>query len=80
MMASRPTRSHRLGQRDHFSRCETFKVGYADYGQALDGAERLMEKGYVRPGCHITPYACDRCGEWHVANRIIVPLEPRRRP
>lgn len=49
-------------------------MGYATYDRALDVAELMMEKGEVNPGCHITPYACDDCGEWHVANRVIVPI------
>lgn len=77
-MASTPTRSHRNGLRDHFRKCETFKVGYASYEEALTAAERQMERGFVRPGCHITPYECPRCGEWHVANRIIVWLGKER--
>jgi hypothetical protein len=73
-VASRPTRKRRLGGRDHYRKCETFKVGYANKSEALDAAERQMERGYVRPGCHITPYECPLCGEWHVANKQIVPI------
>ena len=39
---------------------------------ALDAAEVMMEKGWVHPGCHITPYRCPDCGQWHVGNRQIV--------
>ena len=78
-MASYPTRRRTLGARDYFRKCESQKVGYATYAQALDGAERLMEKGHVRPGCHITPYECKLCREWHVGNRQIVHFPPRIR-
>lgn len=70
-MASHPTRLHVR----EFHKCESEKVGYQTKAEALDGAERMMEAGLVRPGCHITPYPCTRCGEWHVANRIIVPID-----
>lgn len=68
-MASSPARRHltRVTRR-----CVTHKVGFRTYLQALDAAERLMEQGRVHPGCHITPYRCADCGEWHVYNRIIV--------
>lgn len=56
-------------------RCTTFKAGYPTYAAALDGAERLMEMGHVKPGCHITPYRCDRCPEWHLYNRVIVHVD-----
>lgn len=71
-MASSPTRASVDPSRA--CRCESRKVGYATYDRALDVAELMMEKGEVNPGCHITPYACDDCGEWHVANRVIVPI------
>jgi hypothetical protein len=48
------------------------KVGYATRDEALTAAERQMEKGMVRPGCHIVPYRCEQCREWHTANRVIV--------
>lgn len=75
-MGSSPTRSRR---RDVTVRCVSYKIGYPTYDAALDGAERQMERGHVMPGCHITPYQCDECGEWHIYNRIIVPLgRPRQ--
>lgn len=58
--------------------CESWKVSYANREAALDGAERGMEVGAVSPGCHLTPYACEDCGRWHVANRRIVPVRRRR--
>lgn len=39
-----------------------------------------MQHGRVNPGCHITPYQCDECREWHLANRVIVPLPKSKRP
>lgn len=62
-------------------RCLTQKVGWATYPEALDAAELMMEVGHVKPGCHITPYACAQCGAWHVRNRMIVAVgfEPSRR-
>jgi hypothetical protein len=71
-MASRPTRQRVNLQSGGFRRCISQKVGFRSRAQALDAAERMMDAGRVRPGCHITPYACDDCGEWHVANRVIV--------
>ena len=71
-MASRPTRKHR---RDG-PRCESYKISYPSYDAALDAAERLMRLGRANPGCHITPYDCDRCGAWHVFNRQIVAMRP----
>jgi len=71
-MASYPTRKQVNQRASSFRRCPTQKVGYATKDLALNAAERLMETGKVRPGCHITPYECDQCPEWHVANRIIV--------
>lgn len=54
-------------------RCESRKVSYPNKAAALDASERLMEQGRVEPGCHITPYECRECGDWHVYNRRIVP-------
>lgn len=53
-------------------KCESWKRGYATRPDALDAAERTMAAGQVQPGCHLMPYECPRCGEWHVANRRIV--------
>lgn len=71
-MASHPTRQ-KVRLRDvGVRRCESLKVGYGSYDEALQAAELMMLEGRVDPGCHITPYACDRCPEYHVANRRIV--------
>lgn len=78
-MASSPTRQR--VRPDDAVRCTTQKRGYRTKADALDAAERMMQAGRVKPGCHITPYACVACGEWHVANRVIVPArwsEPKR--
>lgn len=56
------------------TRCPSMKIGWATYALALDTAELMMLEGKVNPGCHITPYQCDECDEWHVANRVIVPI------
>lgn len=71
-VASRPTRMRVDLRALSFRRCESQKVGYPTYEQALDAAERAMALDKVLPGCHITPYACPDCGEWHNANRRIV--------
>jgi len=72
-MASYPTRLRVSLRSMGFRRCESQKVGYATRAEALIAAERTMDAGQVKPGCHITPYECQDCGEWHVANRVIVP-------
>ena len=77
-MASSPTRLSVPLDSD-FRRCESQKIGFGSYDSALDAAERMMDAGRVDPGCHITPYLCDRCSEWHVANRVIVPQFGKRR-
>lgn len=77
-MASSPTRLH--VDPVHACRCPSQKVGYPTKDEALTQAEVQMERGAVNPGCHITPYPCDECGEWHVANRVIVPVGRRWRP
>jgi hypothetical protein len=53
-------------------RCESQKYSFDTREAALDGAERQMDRGAVRPGCHITPYLCGDCGKFHLTNRIIV--------
>ena len=53
-------------------RCESQKIGYASKEAALGGAEASMLKGLVQPGCHLTPYLCVQCDEWHLFNRRIV--------
>ena len=72
-MASSPTRLHVDVNSSGFRKCESQKIGYATKEKALDVAEQMMELGKVNPGCHITPYECETCGEWHVANRVIIP-------
>ena len=71
-MASRPTRAHVDVAHQWLERCPTHKRGYPSHAVALDIAEQMMDAGDVKPGCHITPYQCPSCGEWHVANRVIV--------
>jgi hypothetical protein len=74
-MASRPTRQRIRGER-LARKCETLKVGHASREAALDAAEAQMREGRVDPGCHVMPYACARCGEWHLRNERIVFSEP----
>lgn len=71
-MASRATRLHINLRQQLPIKCDSRKVGLPTKDAALNLAERLMDQGKVDPGCHITPYLCDRCGEWHVTNRRIV--------
>lgn len=56
----------------YFRRCQSEKFGYGTKAEALDAAERAMLLDKVLPGCHLTPYFCLSCREWHVANRKIV--------
>lgn len=55
-------------------RCPSQKTGYPSKAVAHTVAEMMMDEGRVNPGCHITPYLCTECREWHVANRVIVPV------
>lgn len=55
-------------------RCESAKVCFPDKEHALTASEQQMAQGRVLPGCHLTPYRCDRCSYWHLANKIIVPM------
>lgn len=71
-MASNPTRLRLDVAHQYLERCATHKRGFPSKAAALDVAEQMMEDGFVQPGCHITPYRCDVCGEWHVCNRVIV--------
>lgn len=73
-MASSPTRLQIDTEHQWLERCATHKRGYPSKAVALDVAEQMMERGAVYPGCHITSYACAVCGEWHVTNRVIVPI------
>lgn len=80
-MASRATRTRIRGDSNLFQRlrlCQSQKVGYRTRQEALDQAEQMMAADHVQPGCHITPYACQDCGAWHVANRRIVPVPGQR--
>lgn len=73
-MSSSPTRlAVNINSAKH-RMCESQKYCFGTKDDALDGAERLMELDKVKPGCHITPYLCDDCGNWHVFNRVIVPM------
>jgi len=62
------------------SRCDSRKAGFATHREALDHAECLMELGRVFPGCHLSPYLCQDCGQFHIHNRRIIfpPLEEER--
>jgi hypothetical protein len=60
--------------RVEYIKCDTRKKGYATKGEALDAAELMMELGQVNAGCHMTPYLCPFCQEFHVSNRVIVPV------
>lgn len=61
------------------ARCPSMKTGWATYEQALATADLMMLEGKVNPGCHITPYRCDECGEFHVYNRVIVSVGRQRK-
>jgi len=74
-MGSSPTRQKIRVDR-LVRKCPTFKVGYATRALALDGCERAMDAGSVSPGCHIKPYLCDECSEWHLFNQRIVFVSP----
>ena len=74
-MASRSTRLA-LPVGDRLHRCASQKACYPTKAIALDAAEAMMEKGWVSPGCHITPYGCPDCEQWHVFNRQIA-IDPR---
>ena len=76
-MASSPTRMRMSPDHVLIHRCESRKVAYRTKARALDAAEKLMEAGRVEPGCHITPYECELCGEWHVYNRRVVSRDGR---
>ena len=73
-MASSPTRKRIVPERErnYLSKCSSLKTGFPTKREALDHAEDLMELGRVKPGCHLTPYLCDECHDWHVYNRTIV--------
>jgi len=69
-MGSTATRK-RIDPRRLEVKCETHKIGYATRDAALDACEGQMTRGSVEPGCHIEPYRCDSCGDWHTRNRRI---------
>jgi hypothetical protein len=71
-MASYPTRHHMRGDQVARKCATTLKIGYADRAAALDACEATMRAGRVEPGCHVMPYRCDDCGEWHTRNQRIV--------
>lgn len=71
-MASRPSRQTVRVRSFGFRKCESQKVGYKTRAEALDAAELAMMQDKVKPGCHLTPYECWRCGEWHIWNRPII--------
>lgn len=71
-MASSPTRQSIDCEHGRFARCTSVKIGYTTRELALDAAEEMMQADMVKRGCHITPYLCDDCHEWHVYNRLIV--------
>ena len=77
-MASRHTRKRVRVRDSGFRRCESMKVGYPSREEAWTVAEQQMECGQVKPGCHLTPYQCGLCDEWHVGNRVIVQVPGRR--
>jgi hypothetical protein len=75
-MASRRTRLKiRNLEKGNVSRCPTLKMCFKSKADAFDEAERMMEQGRVKPGCHITPYLCVDCHWWHVANRSIIHVD-----
>ncbi len=74
-VASKPTRQKVRVDR-LMRKCATFKVGYRTRNDGLDAAERGMEAGRVEAGCHLMPYECERCGEWHIRNQRIVFVAP----
>ena len=71
-MASSATRKHLRTDRDHLAHCSSLKQAWRREADAFDAAEHFMTDGLVMPGCHITPYRCRECGDWHVYNRRIV--------
>ena len=78
-MASHATRLHM--RVDRLTRkCETLKIGYLTRDDALDACEGQMLAGRVSPGCHIMPYRCELCGEWHTRNQRIVFTEVPENP
>lgn len=71
-MASTATRLRFDLRHFSISKCESRKVSYPSKSAAHDAAERLMDEGRVKRGCHLTPYLCADCHSWHIANRRIV--------
>jgi hypothetical protein len=54
------------------SRQPCTRRGYRSRDQALDAADAWMARGEVTPGCHLTPYRCRGCRQWHLYQRRIV--------
>jgi len=71
-MATHATRLRMRGGHLPTRRCQTLKVGHATRLEALEAAERMMAAGHVSPGCHVMPYRCEACGQWHTRNQRIV--------
>lgn len=71
-MASSATRKHLRTDRERLTHCASLKQAFRSHAEAFDAAEVFMSDGCVEPGCHITPYHCTVCGDWHVYNRRIV--------
>lgn len=78
-MASTPTRGKVRERSGFFRKCVSQKVGYATHDEAWTAAEAAMEAGRVSPGCHLTPYECGDCQDWHIRNRVIVPASRQSR-
>lgn len=71
VMASKPTRQRLDIAKQYLQRCTTDKRGMPTKAAALDVCDQMMNDDRVKPGCHITPYLCGICHEWHVYNRRI---------
>lgn len=78
-MASYPTRCRVRTTDDGYRKCESQKRGFPTRESALNAAEAMMDQGRVKPGCHIMPYFHGPCREWHLGNRVIVPMPGFRR-
>jgi hypothetical protein len=79
-VASRATRLSIDPVKTLLSKCDSKKIGYRTFCEALDQAEAFMRLGRVHVGCHLTPYRCAACGDYHLFNRKIeFPSEPEKR-
>lgn len=72
VVASSPTRL--TLDPDDACKCESRKMGFDTAEAAHSIVEKMMEQGHVERGCHLTPYECRDCGEWHIYNRVVVQL------